>query len=132
MPPTNPATRPQEPAAGKTNPARKDRAVRNPILRSRGLQESPAYGSRSALRTAAALLFEPLTLTLFPGDAALRQAERVEQAHVSDAEQRNPEPHGDAALHEFDGIDDARDSQHHQYEAQKLHKIGFHVNPHFG
>ena len=46
--------------------------------------------------------------------------------------QRNPEPHGDAALHEFDGIDDARDSQHHQYEAQELHKIGFHVNPYFG
>ncbi len=87
---------------------------------------------RSAFRTAAALLFEPLPLAIFPGHAALRQAERIEQAHEPDTEQRNPEPHGDAALHEFDGIDDARDSQHHQYEAQELHKIGFHVNPYFG
>ena len=86
---------------------------------------------RSAFRTAAALLFEPLPLAIFPGHAALRQAERIEQAHEPDTEQRNPEPHGDAALHEFDGIDDARDSQHHQYEAQELHKIGFHVNPYF-
>ncbi len=71
--------------------------------------------------------FLPLPGTAFEPHAALREAERIEQPHETHAEQRDPEPHGNAALH-IQGVDYPGHRHDHHHEADYLHHIGFHIS----
>ena len=49
-------------------------------------------------------------------------AERKEQSEEPDAEERDPKPDGDAALHELQRVDDTGDGQHHDDQPDGLPK----------
>ena len=52
--------------------------------------------------------------------AALRQAECVEQAHETHAQQRNPEPDGNAPFHILQRVNHARDRRDHHHPRRTI------------